>query len=178
MTNTERGTTVGFNLVFFTIAAVVALFNRLPPIPDAVFIVLLGLAAYRGGRAISYDYVFKWVRDLCGVVDEDDTSGAGQSANPGGKGMLRVFGEWACCPICTGTWVGMALLALETFLPPFGTVLIYALAAAGLAEFLHNLTESAAWKARLAREEAGSLWLYKNRPEFLRELDERRGGQR
>lgn len=178
MNRTERGTTVGFNLVFFTVAAVVALLNRLPPIPDVLFFLLVGLAAYRGGRAISYDYVFKWLRDLCRVVDEDDSSGAGQSSNPGGTGIFRVVGEWACCPICTGTWVGLALLTLEAILPPFGTVLIYALAAAGLAEFLHNLTEVSSWRARLAREEAGTHWLYKNRPETLRELDERRGSQR
>lgn len=175
MNRTERGTTIGISLVFFTIAAAVALFNRLPPIPDALFFFLLALAAYRGGRAISFDYIFKWFRDLVGVVDVDDSSGAGQSANPGKKGILFVVGEWACCPICTGTWVALGLLVLETYLPSFGTVLIYALAAAGLAEVLHNFSEAAFWRARLSREEAGSMWLYKNRPETLRELDERAG---
>jgi hypothetical protein len=90
--------------------------------------------------------------------------------------MLHAFQELVCCPVCSGTWVGVALLVIYSLSAPYGTALIYALAAAGVGELMEWLSEFLFWKGRAAREEAGTAWLYKNRPEALGELDQRSEG--
>lgn len=123
----------------------------------------LGIAAFRGGHAISFNVVFEWLRrPFCDVVR--DSSGAGDSVEP----KYTLEGFWAtvanciACPICTGTHVGSALLTIITLWPEFGILLTYALAVAGIAEILHFTSERDEWQSRYAREMAGSLWLEKN----------------
>jgi hypothetical protein len=166
------------DILFLVTSAGAAMLGKLPVIPDWAFLPLLGLAAYRGGRAIAYNFIFKWLRDLVGIKEVDDSSGAGQSNEPAGKGVQHALGELLCCPICSGTWVGVGLLIIYALWAPVGAAVIYALAAAGIAEVLDWMSEFLFWKGRAAREEAGDQWLYKNRPEVLRDLDERRGGGR
>lgn len=86
---------------------------------------------------------------------------------------MRVLGELVCCPICSGTWVGAVLLLMYSLTPPFGTALIYALAAAGIAEILEWVSEYYSWRGRAAREEAGTQWIYKNQPETMYYLEEK-----
>lgn len=159
----ERLTLIAMDILFVIAAAVAAFWGRLPEIPDWAFLPLLGLAAFRGGRAIAYNFIFKWLRDLFGIREVDDTSGAGQSNEPVGKGFQHAIGELLCCPICSGTWVGVVLMLAYAFVPALGTALIYGLAAAGIAEILDWLSEFLFWKGRAAREEAGTQWLRKNR---------------
>lgn len=159
----EKYTLMVLEGIFFLAAALAAWLGRLPSLPDALFIPALGLAAFRGGRAIAHNYIFKWLRDLAGVVETPDSSGAGNSNQAAGRGPRRVISELLCCPICAGTWVGMALLLIYSAWPAFALVLIYALAAAGAAEVLEWVSEYASWRGRAAREEAGTQWLRKNR---------------
>ena len=173
LTKTEKTTLIFLDITFFAVAAIIALLGKLPQVSGGVFVLLLGFAAFRGGRAIAYNYIFKWLRDLFGVVEVDDSSGAGRSNEASGKGVHKVVGELLCCPICAGTWVGMMLLLIYSLYPPFGTALIYALAAAGLGEVLEWVSEYFSWRGRAAREEAGTQWLYKNQPEVLSDREER-----
>lgn len=176
MNRTEKATLFITDIVFFGVAFAASLLNRLPPIPDAVFFVLLGLAAFRGGRAIAYNLIFLWLRDLFGVREVDDSSGAGKSNEATGHGVRRVLGELVCCPVCSATWVGLGLLVIYALYRPLGEILIYALGAAGLGEVVEWLAEFLFWRGRQAREESGSYWMLKNNPELLRDLYERSKG--
>lgn len=176
MNRTEKATLFFTDVIFFGVAAAASLLNRLPTIPDGIFILLLGLAAFRGGRAIAYNLIFLWLRDMFGVREVDDSSGAGKSNEATGHGVRRVLGELVCCPVCSATWVGLSLLVIYSLYRPLGEILIYALAAAGLGEVFEWLSEFLFWRGRQAREEAGSYWMLKNKPELLRELYERSKG--
>lgn len=127
-------------------------------------LVLVGLAAFRGGRAISYNGVFAWLREpFCQVVD--DSSGAGESVEPRSDHgpFWYAVGHCLSCPICTSTHVGSMLLSLIAVWQPLGLVAVYALAAAGIAEGIHWWAEKMEWQGRLAREQAGTEWLNKNK---------------
>lgn len=174
MNRAEKATLIFLDVFFLVASGGAALLGKLPAIPDGAFLPLLGLAAFRGGRAIAYNFIFKWLRDLIKVRVVDDSSGAGQSNEASGTGVRHALGELVCCPICSGTWVGVGLLLIYSLWAPVGTAIIYALAAAGIAEVLDWLSDFLFWNGRYAREAAGSQWLYKNRPEVLRDLDERR----
>lgn len=121
----------------------------------ALFVLLLGLAAFRVGRAISYNYIFSWLR--APYVDKHpDSSGAGDSEDPKGEGIVRVIGELLCCPICTGTWAAIVMAALYAFEPMWGMVFIVVMAASAIAEYLHWKSEADEWRGRAAREVAGT----------------------
>lgn len=174
MNKSEKATLILLDAAFFAAATLAAYLGKLPEISSAAFLPLLGLAAFRGGRAIAYNFIFKWLRDLFGVREVDDSSGAGRSNEATGTGIRHALGELVCCPICSGTWVGVALLLIYALLPEVGTALIYALAAAGVAEVLDWLSDFLSWNGRSAREQAGTQWLLKNKPEQLGELEERK----
>jgi hypothetical protein len=124
---------------------------------------LLGFAAYRGGRALSYNGVFEWLREpFCKVVP--DSSGAGESVEPKyERGLMGTMGACLSCPICTGTHVGSFMLTLIAMWPSFGLMVMYGLAIAGLAEFIHWGAEMLEWRGREARENSGTQWRDKNR---------------
>lgn len=176
MNRAEKATLIFLDVLFFVAAGGAALIGKLPPIPDWAFLPVLGLAAYRGGRAIAYNFIFKWLREMFGVFETDDSSGAGQSNEATGKGIRHALAELVCCPICSGTWVGVMLLVIYALYAPVGTALMYALAAAGIAEIFDWMSDFFSWNGRAARERAGTDWLYKNRPETLSDLDQRRRG--
>lgn len=125
--------------------------------------VLLGVAAFRGGRAVSSNAVFAWLRaPFCRVVA--DTSGAGDSvvAREDIPAFLYAIGDCLSCPICTGTHIAGILLTLLALFPAWGIPLLYALGGAGIAETFHWVSEAAEWVGRAAREQAGTEWLRKN----------------
>ena len=133
--------------------------GQLPEITPTLFYVLLGLAAYRGGRAVAFNSVFQWLRELMGAKVVPDSSGAGDSEECRGRqGIRYAFCELVTCPICSGTWVGMLLLVARWIVPDLGNGLIVVLAAAGVAELLHWGSEFLSWKGRAAREQAGTEW--------------------
>ena len=153
-------TMVVLELVFLVLAYVVG--THLPDISGGWFYVLLGLAAYRGGRAVAFNKVVGWLRDLlkCRIVT--DSSGAGENVEPYPRpGIRHALGHLVTCPICAGTWVGMGLLVMYTLIPPMGKGMIVVLAAAGVAELLHWGSEFLSWGGRHSREQAGSEWLDK-----------------
>lgn len=114
---------------------------------------LLACAAFRGGMAIAEDEVFSWLRAPFTLTAKDAT-GAGDSVSPRYPGgLFGAIGGCLACPICTGTHVASALLTIYALQPNFGLLLIYALAAAGLAELLHASREYLFWHGRHAREQ-------------------------
>ena len=123
---------------------------------------LLGFGAYRGARALSYNGVFAWLREpFCKVVP--DSSGAGDGVEPKyERGLMGSIGACLSCPICTGTHVGSFMLTLIALWPSLGLTLMYGLAIAGIAEFIHWAAEMFEWRGREARENAGTQWLAKN----------------
>jgi len=123
---------------------------------------LLGFGAYRGARALSYNGVFAWLREpFCKVVP--DSSGAGDGVEPKyERGLMGSIGACLSCPICTGTHVGSFMLTLIALWPSLGLTLMYGLAIAGIAEFIHWAAEMFEWRGREARENAGTRWLAKN----------------
>jgi hypothetical protein len=148
-------TIVILELVFLVAAYAVG--TQLPDIPVGWFYVLLGLAAFRGGRAVAFNKVFEWLRDLLDCRIVTDSSGAGENVEPTDKpGLKQTLGELVTCPICAGTWFGMALLVMNALHPALGKGVIVCLAAAGIAELLHWLSEYLSWGGRRSREEAGA----------------------
>lgn len=149
-------------MIFVTVAGVLAVFSRPQVLHDPLILLLVGLAAYRGGRAVAYNFIFTWLRAPFTLV-VDDSSGAGKSVEARGKGLRRVLGELLCCPTCAGTWVGLMLAGLLVVAYPLGLLLAFVLAASGISEILHWWSERNEWQGRAAREEAGSSWLWKHR---------------
>ena len=150
------GTMIVLEVMFIVAAYFVG--RELPAIPSGWFYVLLGLAAFRGGRAIAFNSVFEWLRALMGAVVVPDSSGAGDNAEcpPKRNGSKYALCQLVTCPICSGTWVAMALLVANAVSPEWGRGLIVVLAAAGVAEFLHWGSEFLAWGGRASREQAGT----------------------
>ena len=154
-------TIIVLEIAFFALAYFVG--SRMPEIQGNIFYLLLALAAYRGGRAVAFNKVFEWLRNLfhCRIVT--DSSGAGENVEPCDEpGVLQTLGELLTCPICAGTWVAMMLLVIHSVSPETGRGLIVILAAAGVAELLHWASEFLSWGGRASREQAGTEWLRKN----------------
>lgn len=149
-----------FIVLFLAECAVAALH---PPTLEWWMLIALGLAALRVGRSISYNGVFAWLRAPF-TVTTPDSSGAGDSTNPRQDihPLLYALGDCIACPICTSTHGAGILYALLAWLPPLGMVLILVLAAAQIAEVFHWHSERDEWQGRHAREEAGTIWLYKD----------------
>jgi hypothetical protein len=152
-----------FAAAFVAPIAVLALAADLRFFHDPLALVLIGLAAFRGGRAIAYNYIFDWLRAPFAQVVLD-SSGAGNSLQANGSGLRRVLGELLCCPICAGSWVALVLAGLMVVAPPFGIGLAFVLAASGIGEILNWRTGRDEWQGQAAREAAGTAWLRKNAP--------------
>ena len=155
-------TMIVLEVAFFGLAWFVG--SRMPEVQGSVFYVLLALAAYRGGRAVAFNKVFEWLRTLfrCRIVT--DSSGAGENVEACDEpGIIQALGELITCPICAGTWVAMMLMVIHSISPEMGRGLIVILAAAGVAEILHWLSEFLSWGGRASREQAGTEWLDKNK---------------
>lgn len=138
------------------------------PASPAIFVACLGLASYRLGRAVSFNTVGLWIRNACRVETRPDSCGAGDNNHSTGTGIRWVVGELVTCPICSGTWSAVLLTTMYALVPAYGIVMIYILAAAGIAEQFHWLSETLEWFGRNNREQAGKL----NR-ETPRELPEK-----
>jgi hypothetical protein len=150
-----------FLLVFLGLIAGTGGLGRLDRLEQPWTLVLVGLAAFRGGRALAYNFIFSWLRaPFTRVVP--DSSGAGDSIQASGEGLRRALGELVACPICAGTWVALVLTGCILLVYPFGMALTFVLAAAGAAEILNGWSGRDEWQARAAREQAGSAWLSKN----------------
>ncbi len=118
-------------------------------------VVVLGLAAFRLGRLVSYDRVMEPLRSPFTQTVPDPT-GAGESVEPKGTGWRRSVGELISCPICSGTWMAAALLYGLEFAPGPTRVLMAIMSAMGLSELLDSLVEWLCWNAQAARRQTGS----------------------
>ena len=161
------GTMIVLEVLFIVAAYFVG--GALPEIPTGWFYVLLGLAAFRGGRAVAFNSVFEWLRSLMGAKVVPDGSGAGDNAEcpPSRNGYKYALCQLVTCPICSGTWFGMALLVANAVSPDLGRGLIVVLAAAGVAEFLHWGSEFLAWGSTASRYRAGTEAQDREVDEFL-----------
>jgi hypothetical protein len=157
----QSATLVLILLTFLSLVAVIGSLDRLNRLQQPWTLVLVGLAAFRGGRAVAYNFIFSWLRAPF-THSSPDSSGAGDSIHASGQGLKRVLGELLSCPLCAGTWVALVLSGCIVLVYPFGMALAFVLAAAGAAEILHWWAGRDEWQGRAAREQAGSAWLSKN----------------
>lgn len=99
---------------------------------SAIQWVVLGFAAYFGGRAVSEFLVFAWLRNL--IIK--------WQGRPGEKipEYKRVLVEFIHCPYCTGTWVAIVLYSLLAVHPPIGNPLLFILGAAGIHSVITTVT--------------------------------------
>ncbi len=149
-------------LLFMGAVSLLALSASPQVLHDPLALILVGVAAFRGGRAVAYNFIFSWLRaPFTDVVD--DSSGAGKSVEACGRGLQRVISELLCCPTCAGTWVALSLAGLLALAYPIGLTLSFVLAASGIGEMLHWRAERDEWQGRAAREEAGTAWLSKHK---------------
>lgn len=153
----------GFIFLDIAFVSVVALVSYRSSVSvTALDLLLLSLATFRLARSVSFNEIFEWLREPFTEV-VPDSSGAGDSVVPKGKGFSRVIGGLLACPICSGTWSALVLFTVFALVPTFGTYLVYVLAFAGGSEILHWWSEKNEWQGRAAREDAGTQWLRKNK---------------
>lgn len=142
------------NTIFWALVIIIARREMLVSLKP-LEIVVLSLATLRASHAVSYNAVFEWLRQPF-TETKPDSCGAGENAHPKGSGLTYVIGELLSCPICTGTWSALMLMAAWLF-PPVGAFLVYVLAVAGAAELLHRLSEKWEWEGRQARVISGQI---------------------
>lgn len=119
-------------------------------------LVLLGLATFRLGRMIAFDRVAEPLRSPF-TRTTLDYSGAGNTVVPRGEGVQQALGQLISCPICVGTWVAAVLVVLYYLWPEPTRLFLVILAAVGLAELLHSVTEVWCWTGIHARTKTGQL---------------------
>lgn len=157
MISKESLSLIALDLGFVALAVAASNGASLPELSPELYFIALGLAAFRLGRSVSFNLIGQPLRELVGVKEEPDSSGAGNNNHAKGAGLRRVLGELVCCPICSGTWAALALVLVNSLNPRLGLVLVLALGAAGLAEFVNWLSEAGQWVGRGAREVSGLL---------------------
>lgn len=94
-------------------------------------LVSLGLATFKASRTLSRDKVGSFLREP--FVEEEAYEG---HEHPAGTGMRRAVGELVTCTRCLGTWVAAGLASSLSVTPRFGRLLVWALDAAALNDFL------------------------------------------
>ncbi len=155
----RRATYVTLSGIFFTLFAVFNLIQgrrRQETEIKPLDLAMLGLSSYRLGRLIAYDKVTEpYRRPFTKTVP--DSSGAGDTVEPRGKGWRRAVGELISCPICAGTWVSAGLVYGLGLFPRPTRVLMTIMSGIGLGELLGALTEELCWVGQLAREQAGAI---------------------
>lgn len=121
---------------------------------------MLAFAASLGGRAVSILAIGEWLRwPLTKVVQH--SSGAGEDVEPRYGGWRESPGILLSCPICAGTWVGMAVIGLMAVFPAYGRYVLYALSAGGAAMVISRLVELIE-NARYVMQEVNGHWNRRN----------------
>jgi hypothetical protein len=157
---------------FVGIILVLSFYIEVPKIHPTILFLMGTLAANRIGRTIAFNAVGEPFRGPFTKVVRH-SSGAGDTVEPAAKhGPHRAIGELVSCPICAGTWGGLALLSSYLLREPFGTLLILTLGVAGGAEVINWLIEHLQWSSYKVREETG-YWNRENK-KYLR-YSERNG---
>jgi hypothetical protein len=106
---------------------------------------IIVLASYRMTRILVFEKIFKYFRD---VLKRRES-----------LYLIGMLSSIITCPWCAGVWVTLIIIVFY-FLVPFGVVLVYVLALAGVASMvilvsnlLHMYTEH---KQRIHQQEKGS----------------------
>jgi hypothetical protein len=108
------------------------LLGRDPSEHTTLDLVVLGTATFKGARTVSRDEVTSFIREpfVEGVAHE-----GGERPRETGD-FRQAFGELVTCSRCIGTWVAAGLAAGHILFPRFGRLLTWALAAAGVNDWL------------------------------------------
>lgn len=116
---------------------------------------MLGLAALRAGRLLSYDRVTEPVREPF-TETEPDESGAGDTVVPqSGSAVRETLGQLISCPVCSGTWAAAAMAYFLRLAPVPGRFFLLIMSATGLAEVLNALIEALEWTGQAERKDVG-----------------------
>ena len=116
--------------------------------------VLLALSAFRMGRLMSYDLVFRPIREpVTETVPNPD--GNGERVVPEGTGLRHAVGDLVSCPTCSGTWAAAGLVYALRIFPGPARAFMAIMAAAGAAELLDGAYEMLNWSGNAARKQAG-----------------------
>jgi hypothetical protein len=138
--------------VFYTVAVAIALLSHTKP--DILGFVILGLAANRCARTLSFNTVAKPVRDPFCTVKPDSCKAGDNVHAKFEHGWRAAIGQLLECPICTGTWSALVLYGLwSTRLQP----IVYVLAVASFSEGIHWFYDLLEWSARACRCVAGKI---------------------
>jgi len=150
----KKVTLLALEVIFFGSIYVVSTNDFMMPI---WLMVATAIATMRMARTISENEIMETLREpFCEV--KPDSCGAGNGVHPKeDNGFVRALGGLIACPICTGTWSALFLVAVYSLSPAFGKVLILVLALAGASELLYYLGEVLSWGGRLARVISGTV---------------------
>jgi hypothetical protein len=99
---------------------------------DTLDLIVLGVATFKAARTISRDEVTSFLRDP--FVEGEAGDGDEQPIESGD--IRQAIGELVTCSRCIGTWVAAGLAATQILAPRFGRVLTWALAGAGVNDWL------------------------------------------
>ena len=83
--------------------------------------VIIILAAYRMTRIVVFEKIFKYLRNVLKMRED--------------LYVIGTFSSIITCPWCAGVWVTLIIIVFY-FLVPFGVVLVYVLALAGVASMM------------------------------------------
>ncbi len=167
----ERFTTVALSVGFMLAVSIFARTQHFIA-PNVTTVILLGIAAFRLGRMVSYDLVFEHYREPF-VVTVKDGSGAGDSTAPRYEhGWRHVIGCLLVCPVCVGTWIAAMLVAGLNIAPWLTQPFVVIFAVVGIAEFLNGLHEHHEWSGQHHRELAGASRRHKEKHPTYRYSDE------
>ena len=112
--------------------ALAHLLDRDPRDHDALDLVVLGAATFKGARTISSDEVTSFMREPF----VEGHAHAGDEAPLKTGDLRQAVGELVTCSRCIGTWVAAALATTQILAPRFGRLLTWSLAAAGVNDWL------------------------------------------
>jgi hypothetical protein len=112
--------------------ALAHLLDRDPREHDALDLVVLGAATFKAARTITRDEVASFIREP--FVESEAGAGDEHAVETGD--LRQAIGELVTCSRCIGTWVAAGLATTQILAPRFGRSLTWALAAAGLNDWL------------------------------------------
>lgn len=113
--------------------ALAKLIGRDPREDNALDLLVLGLATFKGARTIARDEVTSFLR--APFVEGEAHSGEDEEPKETGD-LQQAIGELVTCSRCVGTWVAAGLATGQILAPRTGRILAWTLAAAGANDFL------------------------------------------
>ena len=120
---------------------------------SVVDIGLIGLASHRVGRIVAFERVAVPLREPFTATVPDGT-GVDETVVARGRGVQWAIGELMSCPTCVASWAALMMYVGLAVVPGPTRALISVLAAAGVAEVVHNAVEQLEWGGRAARVRA------------------------